>query len=238
MRKLDKDTNRLCAKRYSGQAAMEILLAKGTGGYVASDVVRDAEELARYGLRGSQLQRLTSLPSCNCRTLVAKYDKANRTGRQKNSIRNLINSPLKQMAVSAFLELVEQQLDMTESSKLVSSHMIAAIESFGFRCPAQKDQMDWERVTHAAFLLEEGHLQMVNCKMCATRHVVHEMNDTGDRTCPLCRVAASVTRVNDGKSGEVTQFLREHRKSIPTVTDAPGMRRARFHFALSLASAG
>lgn len=217
---------RLCAKTYAGRAAIEILLVKG---YSASDVVRDAEDLAAHGLRASQIQRLTSLPECNCRQLVEKVGIANWTGRQKKSIRDLLMSPSRQMTVSAFLELIQNQLEMTAASRLVSSHVLAAIHAFEVRCRRLTD-IDWERMTHAAFSMEDGDIALVECRMCGTHHLAHR-DVTSDRTCPLCRVAASMTKIA-GKTATATRFHRVERKNIPGEVGAAGRRRARLHVAL------
>jgi len=228
MRKLDPTQSRLCAKRYNGSAAIQILISKKTAAYVASDVVRDAEDLANYGLRGAQIQRLTSLPGCNCRKLVEKAACANWTGRPKKSMLNIHSNAVVQANTGAFLSIIEHQLAVTESSQLVSSHLLAAIRTFRMRFPINANDVDWERMTHAALAFVDGELQMVTCKICATRHITSELNGS-DRKCPLCRVAASMTMAGS----KPTQFLRMERQKIPTETDGAGQRRARFHVALN-----
>ncbi|MHB8742083.1 MAG: hypothetical protein ACYC9L_03075 [Sulfuricaulis sp.] len=230
MRKLDPTQRRLCSKAYAGETAIEILLVKNAGGYTAAAVVRDAEELAELGLRAKQIQKLTSLPGCNCRHLVKKVGKSRVTGKPKMSVNELIETPVNQMLVSSFLELIERQLDLSESSKLVSEHVLAAIKAFAFHTPSHWQGLDWERLVNAGFAIEAGTLSLVTCKLCGTRHVPMP-GVTGDRSCPLCRVAASITRVNS-RARQPTRFVPMARKLIPSDADCAMQRRARFHAAL------
>jgi hypothetical protein len=231
MRRLDPNTPRLVAKRFSGHAAIEILLAKKNAGFVASEVVRDAEDLAQYGLRAGQIQRLTSLPGCSCRQLVEKAGRANWTGRPKKSIKKFIGNATQQASYGAFICIVEHQLTVTESSQLVSGHILAAIRTFTLRFPAHRNEVDWERMVHAALAFVDGELDLVNCKTCSTRHLSVATGGS-DRKCPLCRVAASMT-MSGGKVSNVTQYLRGERQKIPPESGTPGQRRARFHVALA-----
>jgi hypothetical protein len=234
VRKLDPGQPRLCGKSYDREVAIEILLFKSTGGYTASNVVADAERLADLGLRAAQLQRLTSLPGCNCRHLVTKVGKAAMKGKPKESILELIANPVQHMLVSSFLTIVERQMTASEASQLVSKHLLAAIDAFRFHHGAYMEQLDWERLTNAAGAVVSGKLKLVTCKLCGTRHVPLNQG-MGDRSCPLCRVAASITRVN---SKTVTKFLPEPRKLIPSEADPIQDRRARFHAALAYSSNG
>jgi len=223
-------TRRLCAKSYPKQQAIEILIAKANIGYRSSDVVREAEELARCGLRIPQIRKLTSLPDDNVRKVVEAAG-AIKLGRGKSSIKDVLNNVHKMALASPFLVAIEHQLEITQSSILVSSHVLTAINTVRLGMPIAAIDADWERMVEMAFSLMDGKVKLTNCCLCGTRYVCDNKEGHGKR-CPMCRVAESMT-VNL-TSGDTTTIIRGERDLIPKKVSRPAVRRQKVRVAMGL----
>jgi hypothetical protein len=224
---------RLCAKQYNKQQAIEILITKSTAGYRPANMVCEAQELAGYGLRARQIHLLTSLPDINCTRLVENAGITSNRGRTKTGMKGFMATAMNQARTSNFLNAIEHQMRVTESSVLVSKHVLAAIKATLASAPRQSGDFDWQRMVQAAFELVAGNIRLTNCCLCGTRHLARTPAGKADRSCPLCRVAESMTVCNKG-ADQVTRIVRGERPVIPGEVSDPVDRRVRVRVALGL----
>lgn len=236
---------RLVAKSLPDQAMMlTVLQAKSLAGHHSNHYVVQADNLAKLGIRASLIAELTGLPLSNT-TRMAKAVGNSKTGRRKTSLDDIFRTAYSQQQVSVFLVMVERQLALDNGRRLLSSHILDAIRSVCACLPSQREQ-DWERMVEAAIHFQNGTLALVTCGACHTRHVVPSadassagarINET-DRSCPLCRIAASSTEiVRTGGTDAVVVGARVRTSTktvIPTLTGDLHERRQRLKAALPL----
>ncbi|KZC32652.1 hypothetical protein RhoFW510R10_12115 [Rhodanobacter sp. FW510-R10] len=231
------------AKSLADPAIMlTVLQAKSLAGYHPANYIQQAEDLAVLGIRASLVAELTGLPLSNA-TRIAKSVGNAKTGRRKTSLDDIFRTAYSQQQASVFLVMVERQLALNPAPRLLSVHVLDAIRSLCACLPSQREQ-DWERMVEAAIHLQDGTLSLVTCSACHTRHVVPtggvssagaRINET-DRSCPLCRIAASSTeivRTGGTEAVVVSARVRTSTKTvIPTLTADLHERRQRLRAAL------
>lgn len=193
------------------------------------ETLRIAEELAIYGLRTSQISRLTGLPEATT-TRIAHRNGAMKTGREKRSIREIFRNPRLQATTSSFLFLLRDQMEPSE--KLTGGHILAAAQIIKLRNPSAAAQIDWERMCNAAFMLCEGKVSLSICNMCGTCNL-HEVGRDA-RNCVLCRLGdASTEHHGPAATGVVTPFRVTNCRSFPTEAPKPAECRQRILSILS-----
>lgn len=236
-------SRRLVAKSHADPAIMlTVLQAKSLAGYHPANYVQQAEDLAVLGIRASLVAELTGLPLSNA-TRIAKAVGNAKTGRRKTSLDDIFRTAFSQQQASVFLVMIERQLALNPAPRLLSVHVLDAIRSLCASLPSQRDQ-DWERMVEAAIHYQDGTLALITCSACHTRHVVPAAGATSagarinesDRSCPLCRIAASSTEiVRSGGTEAVVVGARVRTSTktvIPTLTADLHERRQRLRAAL------
>lgn len=221
---------RLVAKAYDGSTKLAILHAKHLAGYHEGSFVQAAEQLAQFGLRGTLIAELTGLPVNAAKRIVQGLGNF-KTGRRKTSIDDIFQTTETQQRVSLFLVNVEKLLNLDRAPAILSGHILDAIRATYAQAPDQLRTADWERMAEAALQFQSGALLLITCAACRTRHVIpargnNELSlkvNESDRSCPLCRIAESVTSVKrvikDDREISIKTTVRLTDKTvIPSVT--------------------
>jgi len=199
-------------------------------GQTVSEIFEEAYELASYGLRASQLARLSGISDACANHMLDEqgYSGAPRTGRPKSSVRELLRDPAVTAAASTFLVRVEHLLKIDKSKQVLPRHVLPAIRCVYLQHPDVAQACDWERIVNMAFLYEEGVVALSTCGMCGTR-VFHEVGDDGARRrCLLCRLTKAST-VRQANPDAVLPFYVTTGRGFPAIAPGPQECRQRFN---------